>query len=820
MIVEQALYGEIRGGHGLRMASATTPIISELTSRLDLPDTAPPGVDWSPFVSGFPHGEYYILARTFADPTATRPGMVLSHALIAPLAEIIELSDLRPLFSLLISEPKLPAALTTCELQTSGETPTPALELVPLAEALVTRGTGPVVRIGLHGFDELVFSLWAHLWPEIRAQFAFRLSFGPQDIVDTLKPSLICTPTPLASRWTRHRIVGTTNSATSLASGIICGGAEAASILAFAQQIGAIIRHFTDLPLLQHAYEIDSNPKARFEECVSVLRILERLSPNPIRGITSKTLLIQRLESRLLDASVQEILLLRNLSTTGLSEAPRIWASLKAWASVNPFTQHEDLDMLSALGDALSPSAAVEPWRLAVLNGILSASSALSEGFANAFWRWADLRPAVLTALMNQQPQEGGLENRLTGAVPHAVSFDTGNVVMAIANSRRWLQLHGVAASACLAPREAVARQLSIDMASPNLDGIRASLRCTSPTESIEIALALADPRVLRVAAERVAVEPALLGGLSFTTSSAQDLWCYALSINAEAWQGPLDPQSAFFTLIRNLLDGEEANMDLINTLSLSPLADLGTFAHCTEAWTGLPNPARTNCLRATATGWLKRVLTGDVIAPDRELEKAILSANDLEDTLQRTATSVSQVLRVIQLLPNLSESRCLRWLDEPTLLRQSLIFTDAQALGHLILRRSWQGVADRLVQLARQGRTDVKPALSECPNMISLLWRLLLGLSQISATEKWRVLEELAVSLYPTGPDQAALWDRAGGQDADLKSFGSGRTRWRDAIDELRRGRGPSVRTLLEEMRQEYPANDQLQALLASELF
>lgn len=820
MRVEQALYGETRGGHGLRLASADLQIISELISRLDLPDTAPPGVDWSPFVSGFPYGEYYVIARTFADPAATRPGMVLSHAAIAPLDEVVAMSDLRPLFALLISEPTSPEALATCELLESSTSSTTALELIPLAEALVTRGVGPVVRVGLHGFDELVLALWTHLWPEIRAQFAFRLSFGPQDMVETPKPSLVCTPNTLASRWTRHRVIGPANSPPSLAAGILCGEAEATPVLALAQQLGARICHFTDLPLLQRIYEIDSATNPRFDECVSVLRFLERLSPDPTRGVARKDELIQRLESRLPNASVQEIMLLRNLDTMGLSAAHRIWTSLTAWTATNPFAKHEDADMLSALSDALSPSAAVEPWRLAVLDGFVSASLASSERFAKGFWRWAELRPAVLQALENHLPREKELESRLANAAPQTVNLDTGNTVMAIAQRRCWLQLHGVAASACLAPREAVARQLSIDTAATSFDGLRASLRCTRPNESIELALALAESRLLRIAAERVADEPSLLGTLSFATRPAQDLWHHTLSINAEAWQGPLDPQSAFFTVIQNLLDGAEASVELINALSLSPLADLGKFAHCADAWTQLPDPARTNCLRATTTGWLQSALTGEVSTPGRELEIAILSGDDLEITLQRAAVSVGQVVRIIEHLPNFNDSRCLRWLDDHALLRQLLVLADAQALGRLVLSRRWQRVADRLVQLARQGHTDIRPALSECQSMVGLLWRLLLDVSPVSAAEKWTVLEELAVNLYPNGPDDAGLWDRAGGQDADLKSFVSGRTRWRDAIGQLRRGRGPHVSRLLEEMRMDYPSNDHLRALLASRMF
>ena len=107
MKIEQAIYGEGRGGHGLRVASGAGRLFNELEPHLDLPDTAPPGVKWSPFLRGFPFGEHYILARTFADPNASRTGLVLTHAIVAPLGEMSALNDLRPLLALLIQTPRL-----------------------------------------------------------------------------------------------------------------------------------------------------------------------------------------------------------------------------------------------------------------------------------------------------------------------------------------------------------------------------------------------------------------------------------------------------------------------------------------------------------------------------------------------------------------------------------------------------------------------------------------------------------------------------------------------------------------------------------------
>jgi len=818
--VEQAIYGESRGGHGLRLSSSDLPIISALTSYLDLPDAAPPGVDWSPFVSGFPHGKYYVLARTFADPAATRPGMVFSHAVIVPLDEIINLPDLSPLFEMLLTEPVLPEVLEVLEFPASVKSQQTIPELVSLADALVTRGRGPVVRFGLQKFDELIASLWAYLWPEMRSKFSFRLSFGPQDIIDEITPSVICTPSSLASRWSSYRVVGKVIQSSSLAAGILYGEAEAAPVVKLAEQVGAQILHFSDLPLLQRIYEIDESLNPQFDECVSALRILEKLSPNPEQGLARKSVFMNRLVLRLPEASIENILLLRNLGMVGLPDASKIWDALKNWIVTNSLAASEDTGMLSILTDALVTPAAVEPWRLSIINGLISGSQESPDVLANAFWRWAKLCSKVLTELARYLPIDDAFENQITKSAPKILDVNTGNFVMALAESKNWLKIHGAAASACLEPFDAIVRQLSVDFKATELEGLRAALRKATSMEVIELALAKPDEaRLLQIAAERIAKNPALLQTLDFTSRSVQDIWCHALSINPQAWKGPQDPCSAFALVIQSLIDGYEASTKLIDTLSSTPLADLSKFSRRADVWTFLSAHARVNCLRATANGWLRCALEGDIDAPDSALEMAILAAGNLENTLCSHHTDIGKFLSIIKILPNIEEPYMLHLLNEH-ILTQPLRSGDAQELGRIILSRRWHQIVENLIRLTHQERHDLKPVLIECNTMVGRFWRFILKLSSNSKDDRWAVLEELVVGLYPNGPNDLGLWDRSGGEDADLMVYGSGRTRWHEALYYLQRGRGPHVRRLFEEIHNDYPQNEQVRILQASWYF
>lgn len=123
MIVEQAIFGLVKGGHGLRGTSGSHAMAVGLEPRLDLPDTAPSGVDWSPFVVGFPHHDRFVFARSFKDPSAPRAGMVLSHALIVSLADVVLVNDLRPLFNQFIDEAQPPPKLLTLDLDLPDDLP-------------------------------------------------------------------------------------------------------------------------------------------------------------------------------------------------------------------------------------------------------------------------------------------------------------------------------------------------------------------------------------------------------------------------------------------------------------------------------------------------------------------------------------------------------------------------------------------------------------------------------------------------------------------------------------------------------------------------
>ena len=823
MRIGQALYGERRGGHSLLASSRDDEVSAGIVQRLDLPDTAPSGAEWSPFLRGFPYRDRYVLSRTFHDTGASRGGMVFSHALIAPLDEIAATPDLRPLLKLLATSDRQRPAATTVELVRT-ETRLPhADDLMDAADALGTAAKSPVVRLGHIGFDDLVVALWAHLLPEIRRGFAFRLSFDPCDLVDTPAPALVCTPRGMAARWSDYRVIrsGASHEPGSLAAAILSGHGKAAPLLRFLREMGAKPATFRDLRLVEQAYLLDIG-EPTLERRAGAVRRIEKLSPGSDAGEGGKDVRVRRLCELVSAARAEEILLLRNLQLSAFPSPCRVWKALETWVAENTYPQDQDGDMLLVLDDATSGTNAVEKWRTAILQGLAVATRSRESSFPKAFWRWLQIRPDVVAAVFRHVPAEAEVEERLAAATPRDLDKAAAETLGAPVLSRGWLRLHGAVLSASCSPSDAARRQVEVDTDPSFVEGLRSALRHAKPAEFVECALEIEDPRMPQLAGEAVAKDRGLLAKVDLTVIKAQAIWREALAIDRKCWRGPADPTAAFHSILDRLLDGGEADPSLIERLSETPVADLGAYPRRPEVWSRIGNLPLGNILAATASGWLRRAESGGFqFVPEHDLQTAIIENDGLEPTLDALVPNrVGTALRIVTALDRYDAQRFLRLIEHSISRTTSLATPDAEGIGRLVLERQWEYVAAALVARYRNGRWDLKPALRACCDMLDFSERFFLGLTPISKSEKWKVFETLAAELYPGGPDDDGLWERAGGKDADLSSRGAGRTRWHEAMRNVRNGRGPKASALLAAMMVDFPNNERVPHLAGDRVF
>ncbi|NHO43039.1 hypothetical protein GOB83_12775 [Acetobacter fabarum] len=822
MRVDQAIYGSVRNGHGLKCASGDPRLAADLAQRLDLPDTEPLGANWSPFTSGFPSRDKYVLARTFSDPTVGRSGMVISHALICDLAEIVGMNDLRPLLAHLItSSAAAPDAVEPLDVSPSQGMPPASPDLADAAQALVARGNGPVVRIGSVGFEELIVALWGRLWPTLRGKLYFRLSFSPKDVVENPGPTIVCTPASLIGRWQDQRIIGRNVVGGLKAAGMIDGSPDGNDLLAFGERIGAELEGFQDLQLLEHAHAMAMASPDTVARLVSAARLVERLSPDPSRGAAEKEAIIGRLLRALPDATPSEILTLRNLALPGFATSSALWQGLEDWLVDSGHPASHDAEAVTIVTDALVGTDAVAPWRAAARHGLERSSTAPGGAFAAAFWRWAKAAFRTSPPLVALVAANCKALDAVVAAAPTELDPATAKPIIEAAARSGLPRLHAVTASGSMRPADAARAQSTADKGADPA-AMRLALRRAKPDELLDVFADVPDDRVLTIAGEAVAKDPKLLARRDMSTVANRRIWAASLKENPAAWDGPAEPRKAFDQLLTEQIDGAHPPTELLDRLSTTPLADVTLLPRRNELWAKLPATIRDRLLVATVDAWFARFGTdAKESALEAPLTDRILVDARLGRLLDRvTALRIAEGLRLVDALGGLDARRFRTWILTAVRSKRPLSSADAELIGRALAARRRRDIVSEFVALYRDGRGDLAPALRQCIDLVGFWDKMFLDLSSVSSAEKWHSLVELAAELYPKGPDQEVLWSRAGGRDSDLRHHGTGKERWHSALRDIQNGRPPRISKLIREMRVDYPQNTNLSMLADDTLF
>lgn len=820
MRVEQAVYGEIPGrGHGLRTSSTNAPIAASIASKLDLPDVVPPGVQaWSPFVRGFPIDDHYVLARTFLDSSASRGGMVLTHALIVSLDGMCEVESLAALFGrLAASVTECPESVVALELDNAGSSHLPAADLIGTANALTAQGVAPVVRLSVEGFEHLVDSLWKNLWPALRRTFAFRLSFGPNDLIEQPTPALVCTPEQLRARWTKQRMVKPDDqSPNSESAGVLCGQRDVQPILALAEDLGFEVHTLRELSRLERLLTLLSNSES-FDDLLAAIRLADGLSNQPTFGASIKDKLIGRFTALIPGAGCNQLLLMRNLALSGFANTRSLWSAVELLVSNLDFAPADENDLMQMVTFAVDEDLALPPWCAAVRTGLSTAARRHKPAIYQAIWRWAEHNHTAFAAAVDTLPADETVEQRLAGEVPRKLQVCSSAPLLSPLLKKRWLNAYGAALAATLFPIDATGQQLKVDKDLDHSAGLRSALRYASPPQTLECALVHKDSRLIGLCAEQAAAHPKILSNIRCDDVIEQQVWSAAIGKNSSLWKAPTNAVGARDTVLAQLVEGLPVDGGLLEALAKTPLADLGATPERARLWSLLPASQRDHYLQATANGWLEVAAKGSVVtSPEAPLERAIMASSNLRSVLDRSSVPVDARLAIVSGLPSFPEEMFISWLNNLLKGARMLSHVDSEQLGTLVASRHWERAAKHLADRLAD-RLDIKPGLRLCADLLSIYTRWKLGISKISAAEKWKAFEDEVCELYPSGPDSDELWSRAGGKNSDLSGRSqNGATRWHNALNSIRLGGRPTVRNLIKMMCQDFPMNEKLRLYIS----
>ncbi|MUI14791.1 hypothetical protein GJV26_20325 [Massilia dura] len=815
--MEQAIYGEVaRRGHGLRAASPNALMAEGIASKLDLPDTIPPGdLNWGKFVRGFPLPDYYVLARTFLDPMASRGGMVLTHALFIPLDEMCAVSSLSPLFAKLHSTAaECIGPLEYLQVETSSGTPVAPADLIGTANALTAGGPGPVVRVGVDGFEELIDALWHNLWPSIRRSFAFRLSFGPNDVMVQPSPVLVCTPAQRQGQWTKHPIVKPSDLVPANESAkILIGQRSIAPILALANDLGVDVQSFKDLGRLERLEALFPTANT-FDALLSVIRMVDGISSQKDCGERLKNQLIDRFSAVLPSAQPSQLLQLRNLDFAGFPSSAAVWKAMAQVVGDLDFEPLDDLSAMELVTASVDSDRAIAPWREAASAGLGIAAHRTKPTVYKAIWRWAKANSKAFFTALGVLPDDSEIELRLVQVAPKALAVLNQEALLCALVRKRWLTAHGAALGAIAPPLEAVQRQLAAEVDQTSSQGIRAAIGNATPAQVLECAVKLKDARLVDLCAELAWKCPEMLADIRCEEITEQKIWAAAIFKQPALWNSPRNAADVRNTVLTRLESGHAVESGLLDAFSHTPLANLSGTPDRALLWSSLPAALLPRYLDATACGWLDTATATafNMAPPEPVLECAIVASPRLQQVLGDELKPFEIRLAIVASLPLFGEEALVTWLGNTLRSIRALSTSQAEQLGGLVAARGWKLAAEFLAAKRDDYRNDLLPALRRCEHLLDFYLRLKLKLSTPSRAEKWRALEREACELYPDGPETDELWSRAGGKNYQLgKGTQNGIARWHSALSLVRMGSGPKARELLAEMCQDFPNNEPL---------
>lgn len=833
LVVHRAVFGEKAGAHDLLCSSLPRdqlpPSLRGLVDRP--PGTVPPGTNWSPLLACAPVGNFWAVWRSIEDSGASRGGMVQSHSLLVPLANIAELPDLEPLLEALpctvVPQPSATPLELTSPLESQQQS---SDQLAAQLANLLTDPSRiqPVVYSGQgRDFDRLLLSLWRALcpWPELRQRLTCLPAFEPGTLTQPNKELIVLSPEGLTSRWAGYPLFDhqkTSERAARPAAELLLGPMKP-EILAFRQHFARLPGEFAMMDKLAYgvaSWEAIARGTAEPLDFSNVLRIVGLLAPERHEATSLKALLAQRV----VDASWNDVLArsLANLDLTPFgAEASSIARRLQEWIGSQLATLIEK-DAYKLLARAVQQRCVVW-WEQALRDGVARALSLQSPVLFSNLWRWWSTESRLLEWIFSCLPSTQQIEKAVADSCPEHLEPGLAEKVAALASGRGWLLLHAVVLARVLSPEQLVRRQCAVPGGPGH--GLAVVVARCPPSLLLTEALRNPLPEVVTEVGRLAAEQRILLKAVDPRIDAYRQIWLLALRQGTDVWTGIQDPQEVLFALMDMLLEGRAVEADLLRHVASSPASRLVNYPRRAEIWTRLPHGCRESFLQNTASAWLEDFAHGLASEPPEEtLRKVVVTL-----AMRRWAgapVSVDLMLGFASKFPEVPEPdllQCLsRAIDAGSLSQQT-----AGALGRLCVQKKWRDIV-KMASLKRSWRrTDLDPVLWEGRTLLSFWERPLFSSGSSPehsplTTEIWDAFLEVASDLYGKGPQESELWERAGGKNKKLPEGADGTARWRAAIRLIKDGAGPPgglaslVNTMLEDF-QYNPKLLHLQKLLGS---
>ncbi|QEM05056.1 hypothetical protein DIU31_016615 [Mucilaginibacter rubeus] len=827
ILIHQSLCGEKGGAWDLLKTTIKDQKIAQaIAFKTDLHDTAS-GKSWGPAVRGFCYDEYFLVIKSFVDPSTTvRPGRAFSHVLILEKKNLSHVDNLTPLFDLLPNEVNKNATIETITIDISKVKKRP--QNVDLPEPFFGRFkkviTGyvnysewfnTIVWVGENDYNKAVAELWERLTDEEKEKFNFDIYFNANAVPKSTL-NLINVPEKTVSKFQNSgfMVVGEHDSAvlSSISEQILVGHKESHTLINnFAEAIGADVFPRSEWDTVSIVLSTFENYKQEtdFKKLSTLSHIIASYSPSPKKGAAFKEAFVKHLAKLIDNSDYQDFGILQNFKTESFAKSVYIFGeSIAKWLKKRLFQLNaatiESLKIIELLKGTKN-----KDWLSQSVDESLKAFFH-SPGMLKAqiFYEWLSINPKLLELLqlmlinIKEEDFIQALPLNLKQQLVDALKIYAAKTGLLVFYAHLLIKDKGI--------EEALTELLAIDKNQNSTRGLEVILAKTEGETAVNCAVNLKDRRLILIAGKYCRATPALLSKIDVSNTGWQDIWAESIRLGNSVEKGIKKFNLVLDQLFTLLINGEKVKVELISSIANSKYGNILYYDRRNELWGKLDDKNRSQFLKETSAYLLSELSNGkNINVPNDSILSNYIFDYAISDFLYFNKDKIKPVIPIFKKFTNIPNHYLEEYLKQ---FRGILGGNEAKQLGKLIYQRK-SGSSAHLVYNRSSKNNSWSIALKECYDLLSLVDKGKIFLSglipkvKIGKEQWWTNTEELLCNYYPNPVSLTRVWERAGGHESDLVLGVPARETWAKAIKKLKNKefKKISMNSLMKEVNDEF---------------
>jgi len=828
--IDQAYYGEVNRSHGCIASSKIDQNLhSFLTGFSDKPSRMPVGIELNIYYLATTYNNNFIFTKTIPNPAAIRPGMVFTHALIFSVDDAENINDLNELFALFISSiPSDSSLLTAIELAVVDSKI--LKNNIPAFIQRTTKFLIKDIKVAYFGtvasFITTIVLIWNGLPPKLRKNFIFYIGFTAADIENSKYPityyqKILSNKIDIPGKVTDDENLEIT--VVDSVEKLVLGGVDSDDLKNFITVLNIELNDFKQLSIIDKAFNLtNSINQLDADETRQLIRLISKLSPSALDAKELKEVLINRLEAFIALGKDYQIKALRNIDFRGFPDLIVRLAKCIENFIINQFDQkfNFEAEQIIELINLIFDNSIVTWWSSAVKKGLIGGFA--SKKGISSIWKIILGEGAKSQHLLILLEEAKTSEDSLILTLPQ-ITKDQAKHAASFFLLKKWYMLYAnmnfIFLDADAALEEQLKAEAKFSLSISN--GVKFLAAKLPDDQLLTFDLNHKNNKTLILYTERIIKDVKLLAKIDLTNSRWLTIWNEYIVKTNRFEQGISDIHVLTYQLFQLISNGTIIPDKIIDLYSQSKFADLSEYEQRQDFWLNVPHAYKDRFIQATAKIYAEKIADGLVSVNkfESDISNVLKTNSFISLFLSSHRNEIEKVLSLFEYLHLQNDEYLAGYIN---FYQNEINAVSSSRLGTFVMDNKFEKTAQAIFNKSKSTKS-FRIALTTCRQLISLgtfdriIYAKLFG-ETLSDQMAYDGLFELVKQLYPKGPEDNDIWERAGGDNSKLVNFNSREENWRKAVHLARYGGGGkniNITSLMSTIKKEFPGNPVVNELI-----